>query len=545
MKMEKILMLFCAFALAGCPVEENPSTETPVDQNAPVTETGTQPPEADNFSSLTLADAYKAFSEHNPIMTHKFGADPFGIVYNDRVYIYMTGDTLRYSGGVIQQNDYSNINIIRVLSSGDMVNWTDHGDIRVAGSSGATVWASQSWAPAFAYKEIGGVMKFFLYFANGAGGIGVLTSDNPAGPFTDPIGRALVSTSTPNTAGIVWLFDPAVFVDDDGTGYLYFGGGTPAGGDAAQGTSNHPEPGTIRGVKLGADMTSLDGNPVDFPVPFSFEDSGINKISGKYVYSYCTNPQVNNYAVNFNNANAQQLGSISMGIAYMTSDKPLADFVLGTTFFEHPGTMFNIKSGNNHHCLFQFKGKWYITYHSRLLADAMGLDADGLASANGEGYRITHVDRVNVRSNGTIAMSGGTRAGVDQVGRHDPYTKTEAETIGVMAGINTKADTAASGGMAVTEIDSGDWLALYGVDFGSVGASKFTCRVKPAAEGGIIQIRMDSLEGARVGYVTIPGTTGGDYTDFTTELLQAVTGVHDLVFIFSGGGLDCDSWQFE
>ena len=70
-------------------------------------------------------------------------------------------------------------------------------------------------------------------------------------------------------------------VDDDGTGYLAFGGGVPKGKQAA--------PGTGRIVRLGEDMLSLDGKPVALDVPYLFEDSGINKIGGKYFYSYCSN----------------------------------------------------------------------------------------------------------------------------------------------------------------------------------------------------------------------------------------------------------------
>jgi arabinoxylan arabinofuranohydrolase len=34
-------------------------------------------------------------------------------------------------------------------------------------------WAGASWAPSAAVKKINGKDKFFLYFANGGGGIGV------------------------------------------------------------------------------------------------------------------------------------------------------------------------------------------------------------------------------------------------------------------------------------------------------------------------------------------------------------------------------------
>lgn len=126
-------------------------------------------------------------------------------------------------------------------------------------------------------------MKFFLYFANGGNGIAVLEADSPTGPFTDRLGKPLISRQTPACSDVTWLFDPAVLVDDDGEAYLYFGGGIPNADMAAN-------PGTARVVQLGGDMQSLRGTPVVIAdVPYLFEDSGINKINGRYYYSYCSN----------------------------------------------------------------------------------------------------------------------------------------------------------------------------------------------------------------------------------------------------------------
>ena len=86
-------------------------------------------------------------------------------------------------------------------------------------------------------------MKFFLYFANSAGGIGVLTSDSPTGPFTDPLGHPLISRETENCGNVTWLFDPAVLVEEDGSAYLYFGGGIPG--------EEFAHPNTARAVQLG------------------------------------------------------------------------------------------------------------------------------------------------------------------------------------------------------------------------------------------------------------------------------------------------------
>ncbi len=303
------------------------------------------------FEGLTLAPPLKAYGDVNPICLQRFGADPWGLVYKDRVYVYMTGDTFRLSSGSspapdfsnLQANDYSNINTIRVVSSSDLVNWTEHPEIRAAGSQGAATQATNSWAPAAAYKNIGGKDYFFLYFADNANGIFVLRAESPLGPFTNPLpdGSALINRSTPNCSNVTWLFDPAVLIDDDGKAYIYFGGGVPPGGSAAQFTSNDPLPGTERAARLGDDMISIVGTPQNLNVPFIFEDSGINKIGGIYYYSYCSNFNVRTYLQKPEEYPAAVTIGKNGAITYMTSDNPLGPYTLRKMILQSPKETFN------------------------------------------------------------------------------------------------------------------------------------------------------------------------------------------------------------
>lgn len=102
----------------------------------------------------------KKFGYGNPITTNEFGADPYAIEYDGRIYVYMTADDYEFSD---KDNPYSNnfgyITSLRVVSSADLMNWTDHGEIEVAGRNGGkgpAMWASHSWAPAIAYKKVDG-----------------------------------------------------------------------------------------------------------------------------------------------------------------------------------------------------------------------------------------------------------------------------------------------------------------------------------------------------------------------------------------------------
>ena len=463
----------------------------------------------------------------NPLIDYDFGADPFALEYNGRVYVYMTADQFEYDqNGNIIDNTYSKINSLHVISSADLVNWTDHGFIPVAGPNGVAKWANNSWAPAIAYKQIDGQDKFFLYFCNGGGGIGVLEGDSPVGPFTDPLGHALIDGSTPGTQGVPWIFDPAVMVDDDGTGYLVFGGGIPAGQDL--------NPQSARIVRLGDDMISLDCEPVMIDAPCMFEDGGIHKANGKYYYTYCSNFSGNHSAVE---------GYPGYGIiCYMVSDDPLGPYEYCGEILQNPSTYFGV-GGNNHHAIFNFKGTSYIVYHAQTLGQAMGIE---------KGYRSTHINEVEYYADGRIVPIQADREGISQLETMSPYQLTAGETIAWQAGIKVEACDQPGQGLsevnnrAVTDIQNGDWIAVAGLDFGDKGAASFTASIAAQA-GGAVELRVDSPDGTVVGTLTVPAGDG-TYQTLTCDV-TGLTGVHNLFMVFTGDDqaenlMSLDTWQF-
>lgn len=457
------------------------------------------------FAGITPTASYKADGENNPLFTQRFGADPGVMEYNGRVYVYTTNDVIEYdSDGKVTENTYAQINKINCLSSADLVNWTDHGAIPVAGTDGIAKWATCSWAPCAAHKTINGKEKFFLYFCNGGNGVSVLTADSPTGPWTDPLGKALITRATPNCSDITWLFDPAVMVDDDGTGYLCFGGGVPDGKDAM--------PGTSRIVKLGDDMISLAGTPVTIEAPYLFEDSGINKIGDTYYYTYCSN---------WNTA-GNAYGMTSGAIEYMTSNNPLGPYTYGGELFRNQGTFFGLY-GNNHHSLCTLDGQLYLFYHNRSVEKAMGIEGN---------YRSPQVDAVTMQGTKIQAVTG-TMTGIAQKKTINPYQTVQAETMSNQAGIQVRG----LGDTVVTEIDQGDWIKVSGVNF-SKGAAQITMKVS-SKNGCAVKICTGSPTGKAVGYAKIP--SGGTMTT-VSAMVQGLNGTQDLYFVFSGQA-EMDSWS--
>ena len=457
---------------------------------------------------IPLAEPYKKEGENNPLYTQRFGADPGVMEYDGRLYVFMTDDIIEYDfDGSVKENSYGMIRHINCISSDDLVNWTDHGRIPAAGAGGIAKWARNSWAPCAAHKTINGQEKFFLYFCNGGNGIGVLTADSPAGPWRDEAGALLITRETPNCADVTWLFDPAVMVDEDGTGYLAFGGGVPDG--------RFENPGTARIVRLGADMMSLDGDPVPLEVPWLFEDSGLNKIGGRYIYSYCSNW----------NTDGNTMGVTNGAIEYMVSDDPMGPYTYAGELFPNEGKFFGMW-GNNHHSIACLNGEYYLFYHNRPVEKAMGITGN---------YRSPQADRIFVNADGTLQPVTGTMAGLAQLKPFDPFRRVPAATMANQAGIQVSMKD----GETWVKGAPGGWIKVAGVDFGS-GAD--TLRVEASSiSGGTIYVVAGSPDGEPAAAAKIPADTDGP-AEFTVPL--GLSGTTDLYFVFDGD-ISLYSWQAE
>lgn len=471
---------------------------------------------------MKIKEFWKQPGDHNPVMTQHFGADPYAIVYDGRVYLYMTGDAIgRDADGNITENTYGDINTINVISSDDLVNWTDHGAIKAAGINGAAKWGGNSWAPAACYKVIDGKTKFFLYFANSGNGIAVLTADSPIGPFVDPIGEALISRQTPNCDSVEWLFDPAVLVDGDDA-YLYVGGGIPSPDMVAN-------PGTARVVKLGADMISLaeDPQPIE-NVRYLFEDSGINKINGKYIYTYCSNFNVPEEGIPEGFENGE--------IVAMISDEPEGPFEMYGGILKNPGFFFGT-GGNNHHCIFEFKGEWYIAYHARILEDAMNVHG---------GYRSTNIDKIVFDENGNILPIQGTRQGVRALKHINPYATVWAATMSNQNGTDTKpygevSEEAGYGVMILSDITDGGWTCVSNVDFGTISPENIFMDMRGGK--GNVHVRLDDLHGNDIAEIVFDGSD--EFVSNYATMNDSIIGVHDVYFVYEDGGYDIKQWWLE
>ena len=165
-----------------------------------------------SVSLLQENDNLSTDFKNSPIVSEIFTADPSAHIFENRIYIYASHDI--ESGG-IEDDSGNHFNMIdyHVLSMN-----LDGSDVTVhpiALSVDDVDWAeSKFWAPDAAFKD----GKYYLYYPaqdkDNVFKLGVAVSDNPEGPFVPQ----------PEPIKGSYSIDPAVFVDDDGSAYLYFGG---------------------------------------------------------------------------------------------------------------------------------------------------------------------------------------------------------------------------------------------------------------------------------------------------------------------------------
>ena len=507
-------------------------------------------------NAQTIAPDCKT-SNNNPISANVFCADPTALEYDGRLYVYGTNDHQQFiAQGKTGRNDYGSIKSIVVFSTDDMVNWTFHGTIdtqKICSGWQPSAWYKGygvSWAPSVTWRTQRRTKKdeFFLYFCNSSHGVGVLKADSPLGPWTSPNTELLVHYDTPgaNPSGTNANFDPGVTVDDNGVGWLAFGGLGPS--------TLMPEAARI--VKLKPSMFALDGPAVQIHAPYHFEANELNVIGGKYVYTYCSNWASRNDWNTYKNEHNITVSAPGGGtMCYMVSDNPSDPNSWVFKGYYGPGV-----SGNNHSHLQKFHGNYYYIYHNHgsVLLDVM--KQKGVVDNNAGDYRSICVNKATVdETTATISPVSLTNAGVTQIKNMNPYELQQMETMANSGGIEYEDFTNivknysismlgndASRNMQV-KMKKGSWINVRKVDFGTTGADKIILRAKGT---GTIDIRMGSSPSNSGNTVATLDFSSADMEDHVISLpvdkLEQFKGVkNNLYFVVTESeDVYVDAWQF-
>jgi hypothetical protein len=277
---------------------------------------------------------------NNPVLPG-LNADPHIAEFDGVFYIYPTTDGYANWGATS----------FSVFSSTNLVDWTSRGVILDLAKD--LTWASQNaWAPAIARAG----STYYFYFC-AAQQIGVATSTSPTGPFKDALGHPLLTTRQFGPQSI----DPYVFVDDDGTRYLYFGSGT----------------GGLRVVKLGADMTSLVGTPANISPSGAggvLEGSAMFKRNGSYYLQWSEGDT--------RNADYQ--------VAYARAGSPTGPFTRAGTILQQDTALGILSTGGSTVLGFPARDEYYLVYHRFKIPGGDGT------------HREVCIDRMLFNADGTI-----------------------------------------------------------------------------------------------------------------------------------------------
>ena len=290
---------------------------------------------------------------NQPLIRHLYTADPAAHVFDGRIYLYPSHDidagiADRTDGNHYAMRDYHVFSMDHV---GAPV--TDHG---VALALEDVPWASrQLWAPDVAQKD----GRYYLFFPardrEEVFRIGVAIGDSPVGPFK----------AQPAPLAGAFSIDPAVFRDDDGEHYLYFGGllggqlqrwqgdrydpsaQPPAGGaPAAAPRVARLRPDLLALAEPAREIALLDpaGRPLlarDEARRF-FEGAWVHKHEGRYYFSYST--------------------GTTHQIVYAVGDSPFGPFTYQGVILKP------VQGWTTHHSIVRITNSWYLFYHDAQLS---------------------------------------------------------------------------------------------------------------------------------------------------------------------------------
>jgi GH43 family beta-xylosidase len=306
----------------------------------------------DNIEQINFEQINKtAISQ--PLVSHMYTADPSAHVFNGKIYIYPSHDIdagipFNDNGDHFGMEDYHVFSMESITSE-----VVDNG---VALYVDDVAWAEkQMWAPDAAHKN----GKYYLYFPakrpNGIFQIGVAVGDSPEGPFTAE--KEAIKGS--------YSIDPAVFEDEDGKHYIYFGG--IWGGQLQKYRNNkydstneepldsEPALGPII-AQLRDNMLEFNEEPKEIQILDEkgelllagdndrrfFEAPWVHKYNGKYYFSYSTGD--------------------THFICYAIGDSPYGPFV-------YQGRILNPVVGwTTHHSICKVDNDWYLFYHDSSLS---------------------------------------------------------------------------------------------------------------------------------------------------------------------------------
>ena len=304
------------------------------------------------FISIFACPAGVLAAEKTPIISDIYTADPSARVFDGKIYIYPSHDiegngVQNNDGDVYAMRDYHVLSMDSISSE-----CIDHG---TALDVDSVPWAEkQMWAPdairvgdtyylVFPAKDYDGIFR-----------LGVAVSDSPTGPFR----------AEENYIEGSFSIDPALFQDDDGSVYCYYGGIWGGQLDKWKSGEYDPQSGELEGTispddiaqgpmfaRFSEDMKSFETVPVNLII---YDQNGVPLTSGDEERRFFEAPWVHKY-------NGKYYLTYSTGtthyLVYAVSDFPGGPFIYQGRVLEP------VLGWTTHPSIIEYEGDWYLFYH--------------------------------------------------------------------------------------------------------------------------------------------------------------------------------------
>lgn len=222
-------------------------------------------------------------------------------------------------------------------------------------------------------------------------------------------------------------------------------------------------------------------------------------------------------------------------LSYSTSASPIGPWQYQGKIMENQ----KLNSFTNHGGIIDYKGNSYLFYHSGLLP-------------NGGSYaRATCVEQFTYNPDGTIPTVSATKEGPKPVGEINPYKRVEAETMAWSQKCSISQNDKI--GVYISSTRMKGYIKVREVNFGALTPKSFSASLAAGLDGGILEVRLDSVAGPLIASIQLPRIGGWEnFKTFTTDLKQKTTGKHDVFFCFNGQNITAgrelfnfDYWNFN
>lgn len=375
----------------------------------------------------------------------------------------------------------------------------------------------------------------------------IAKSDRPDGPFEVCNWNA----DDPIKVDGIYGFDPAVFVDDDGRVYGYWGFEHSYAAEIDPATMCTVKPGT----QIVDGMVSGRNEPGIFHF---FEASSLRKIKDKYVFIYSRFTEEGEFGLPSSNYN----------LAYAYSDSPLGPWTYGGTIIDGRGRETDeqgnviasaVPDGNTHGSICEINGQWYVFYHRQTGTDEYARQAmvapievkvqEGKGGKveisegeyNSEGFALNGLNPLERHSAGIACWLTGPKPAVHNWPNNTFYGSYVESSYGTDSNFDEPYDLKNNTNRVVNNTD-GSIVGYKYFNFTETNGKdslQLDLRLIPEGIDGTITIMADrpwvSQKGKVLGTIELKADMPQTSTELSVALpaLKELTGKHALYFVFA------------